>query len=231
MTHKRKGWERPGSTTKRSPVAKAAPVQQAEMGSQAIATHQGNISDKKTFLNLSVLNVALLIILIGWLFAYLGCEPWINEHLGYPENPDKVANAMSLFRAWLNLGMVTIVILFTYWDRWGIFKQTISNKIEEAALKKRVNALFPPFALALIPFTSAASDLGSLLSVPDLTFHLLMAFLILLIVIDGLVAAILVKKDSNKFFNRILLTHFGAFFILIAIWFVVTVRLSFPLSI
>jgi hypothetical protein len=201
------------------------------MGSQAIATHQRNKSEKKTFLNLSVLNVALLIILIGWLCAYLGCEPWINEYLGYPENPDKVANAMSLFRAWLNLGMVTIVILFTYWDRWGIFKQTISNNIEEAALKKRVNALFPPFALALIPFTTAASDLGSLLSVPDLTFHLLMAFLILLIVIDGLVAAILVKKDSNKFFNRTLSSHIGAFFILIAIWFVMTVILSFPLSI
>jgi len=127
--------------------------------------------------------------------------------------------------------MVTIVILFTYWDRWKIFKEAISKNIENAEFKKRVNALFIPFALAVIPFTTALSDLSALLPVRQYAYHLLMAFLILLIVIDGSVAAILVRKHSTALLRRILSRHIFLFLIAIAGWFVMTVILSFPLSI
>jgi len=231
LTRKRKGWERKGSTTKKSPSAQDVHPPQVGICPQCTETNQKKESQQTTDSNLGVLNYLLLGIVLVWLYAYLGCEPHINEYLGYPEDTERVVNAVGLFRAWLNFAMVTIVILFTYWDRWKIFKEAISKHIEEVAFRKRANALFIPFALAVIPFTTALNDLVALLSVREYAYHLLMAFIILLIVIDGLVAAILVRKYYDEPLKNILSNHIWAFFIMIVCWFVMTVILSFPLSI
>lgn len=231
MTRKRKGWERKMSTTKQSPSTKEVPVPQAEMCTLSTETHQGKESKKSAFLNLNALNCVLCFILIVWLYAYLGCGYHLNSYLGYPANPDIVANAVGLFRAWLNFGMVSIVILFTYLDRWKIFKEAISNNLANAEFKNRVNSLFIPFALATIPFITAASDLGDLLSLPNLTYYLLMAFLLLLIVLDGIVTAVFVKKFPDKNFKRILSGHILAFFYIIIAAFVIAVLSSFPFNI
>jgi len=226
-----KGWERKRGTKNKSPCAKAAHAQQTGVCAQCLENNQKKENEQTTPFSRKLLNYALLVILLVWLFLYLGCKPHINEYLGYPENPDKVVNAVGLFRAWLNVGMVTIVIFFTYWDRWEVFKEAISNNIEDAAFKKRANALFIPFALAVIPFTTALSDLASLLPIHDYAYHLLMAFLILLIVTDGLVTGNLVRKYSNKSVKETFSNHFWIFLFTIFLWFVMTVILSFPLSI
>lgn len=228
MTRKRKGWERRASTTKKPPSIKVMPAQQTAMCSKSTETHQGKESKKTKIFNLSVLNWVLLVVLFAWLYAYLGCEPYIKDYVVSPLNPDEAVNAVGLFRAGLNFVMVTIVILFTYWDRWGSFRHAMANNIEDAELKKRANALFIPFALAIIPFTTAASDLGTLLSVPNLTYYLLMAFLLLPIVLDGLVAAVFVRKYPGKPFKRILASHILAFSFMIIAAFVMAVLLSFP---
>jgi hypothetical protein len=170
----------------------------------------------------------LLVFLLLWIYAYLGCEPHINEQLGYPENPEKLANATGLFRASLNLVMVSIVMVFTYIDRWESFKHARFNNLQKSALKQRANVLFIPFALAVIPFITAASDLGTLLSVQNLTFSLLMAFLLFVIFIDGIAVSILAKKYPGGHLKKLLARHLVVFFVLVMLWFIMSVIFSFP---
>ncbi|WP_289368176.1 hypothetical protein [Pantoea stewartii] len=158
---------------------------------------------------ISFKNIIFLFFFILWLIAYLGCEVPVNRFLNYPSDQSLVKDAVSKLRMGLNFLMSLAVLVATFFDRAMIYREISFKRRTDA--REVLDSMLLPFALALVPFTTASVDLGESIANLNLALSLVLFFIALVTIIDY-VLLIIYKLDINKLY-RVGKVHIQVFII------------------
>lgn len=149
----------------------------------------------------SCIEKILLIVVIIWFLIYLFLPSWLNLH--------EIATA--LLHAFMNVFMTILVLIFAFTDRYKAYRK-------HRGLISKFRGQFVSFALALVPFASAMSDLNSVVGTGSLILPLIIFTLGLLYTIEtSLICDHQNKEDFMQYFLChivISITLFATFLIL-----------------
>lgn len=132
----------------------------------------------------------LLVAFLSWLALYIIC----GKLSVYSDMEEK--DFVSIFRAALNVLITSIVLTMTYIDRFRQYSVLVGNANSNQNMPE-LSGLFLPLAFALVPFTSAMTDLAdsteSSVLIPNVC-------LVLLLIISLLETAIVCEFERSRNF-------------------------------
>lgn len=153
-------------------------VPQIDSGLTGQMQRKENIPYDRSIKLEGLLNLGFLLL---WLLSYLGCDEVIiyaYNTLSWPSDYSLIDETVGMCRAALNFIIAVVVVTYTYCDRNKLFKDRASKVQMQYLGLSKINSVFMPLGLAIVPFTSAATDLGKAMGEPSLTFTLILFFLL-----------------------------------------------------
>lgn len=142
-------------------------------------------------------NALFLLLIITWLVFYIFCGLLSGlTNLAESEFVDR-------FRALLNVFITSVVLSFTYKDRFFQYKLLAKITNGEGDLPK-LPELFVPFALAIVPFTSAMTDLAKATESYELVMNLSLGMLFLVTLLETVVVCFF---EMSRCFLRLFSAH------------------------
>lgn len=143
-------------------------------------------------------NALFLLLIITWLVFYIFCG-LVSGFTNLAEN-----EFVDRCRALLNVLITSFVLFITYKDRFSQYKLLARITNGEGDLPK-LPELFVPFALAIVPFTSAMTDLAKVTESYELVINLSLGTLFFVTLLETVVVSF---YEMSRCFLRMFSAHF-----------------------